>query len=84
MLGRYFPISVGICADASTVAKQLYNKIKIIKLNKEINSWTKKYLSERTIYLQTRDKVIDKFPIQPTTLFKQLRNVLPKKFSNYS
>jgi len=78
MLGRYFPISVGICADASTVAKQLYNKIKIIKLNKEINSWTKKYLSERTIYLQTRDKVIDKFPIQPTALFKQLRNVLPK------
>ncbi len=78
MLGRYFPISVGICADASTVAKQLYNKIKIIKLNKEINNWTKKYLSERTIYLQTRDKVIDKFPIQPTALFKQLRNVLPK------
>ena len=78
MLGRYFPISVGICADASTVAKQLYNKIKIIKLNKEINSWTKKYLSERTIYLQTRDKVIDKFPIQPTALFKQLRDVLPK------
>ena len=35
MLGRYFPISVGICADASTVAKQLCNKIKINKLSKE-------------------------------------------------
>ena len=78
MLGRYFPISVGICADASTVAKQLYNKIKINKLSKEIDNWTKKYLNERTNYLQTRDKVIDKFPIQPSTLFKQLRNVLPK------
>ena len=28
--------------------------------------------------MQTRDKVIDKFPLQPATLFKQLRNVLPK------
>ena len=78
MLGRYFPVAVGICADASTVAKQLCNKIKINKLSKEIDRWTKKYLNERTDYLQTRDKVIDKFPIQPTTLFKQLRNVLPK------
>ena len=41
MLGRYFPISVGICADASTVAKQLLNKIKINKLNKEINNYSK-------------------------------------------
>jgi len=78
MLGRYFPISVGVCADASTVAKQLYNKIKINKLNKEINIWTKKYLNERAFYLQARDKTIKNFPIQPTNLFKQLRNVLPK------
>ena len=61
MLGRYFPISVGICADASTVAKQLLNKIKINKLDKEINNWTKKYLNERSNYLQERDKVIDGF-----------------------
>ena len=78
MLGRYFPISVGICADASTVAKQMCNKIETNKLNKEINNWTKKYLNERTNYLQMRDKVIDKFPLQPTSLFKQLRKVLPK------
>ncbi len=78
MLGRYFPVSVGICADASTVAKQLCKKIKINKLSKEIDNWTRKYLNERTKYLQTRDKVVDNFPIQPATLFKQLRNVLPK------
>ena len=78
MLGRYFPVSVGICADASTVAKQLCNKIKINKLSKEIDDWTRKYLNEKTSYLQTRDKVVDKFPIQPATLFKHLRNVLPK------
>ena len=78
MLGRYFPISVGICADASTVAKQICNKIKINKLNKEINNWTQKYSNERKNYLQARDRVTDKFPIQPATLFKQLRDVLPK------
>jgi len=78
MLGRYFPVSVGICADASTVAKQLCNKIKINKLSKEIDNWTKKYLNERSNYLRARDKIIDKFPIQPAALFKHLRNVLPK------
>ena len=78
VLGRYFPVSVGICADASTVAKQLCHKIKINELSKEIDNWTRKYLNERTNYLQTRDKITDKFPIQPATLFKQLRNVLPK------
>ena len=78
MLGRYFPVSVGICADASTVAKQLCNKIKINKLSKEIDNWTKKYLNERSNYLHDRDKIIEKFPILPTTLFKHLRNVLPK------
>ena len=78
MLGRYFPVSVGICADASTVAKQLCNKIKINKLSKEIDNWTRKYLNERAHYLQNRDRITEKFPIQPATLFKQLRNVLPK------
>ena len=77
MLGRYFPTSVGICADASTVAKQLYNKIKINKLEK-VNIWTRKYLNERASYLQTRDKIIKNFPIQPANLFKQLRSILPK------
>ena len=55
MLGRYFHISVGICADASTVAKQLYNKIKINKLSKEIDNWTKKYLN-RTNQLFTNKR----------------------------
>ena len=78
MIGRYFPVAVGIFADASTVAKQLSNEIKSKKLRSEIDNWTKQYLNERTNYLEKRDKTIDKFQIQPTTLFKQLRDVLPK------
>ena len=78
MIGRYFPVAVGIFADASTVAKQLSNEIKSKKLRSVIDNLTKQYLNERTNYLENRDKTIDKFQIQPTTLFKQLRDVLPK------
>jgi len=80
MLGRYFPISVGICADAANAAKQIYNEIKDQKLILDTNNWTKKYLNERSAYLKKRDADPDlnKFPIQPKGLFKQLRNVLPK------
>ena len=78
MIGRHFPVAVGICADASTVAKQLSNEIKSEKLHSEIDSWTKQYLNERTNYLEKRDETLDKFPIQPTALFKHLRDVLPK------
>jgi len=78
MIGRYFPVAVGICADASTVAKQLSNEIESKKLHSEIDSWTKQYLNERTNYLEKRDETLEKFPIQPTTLFKHLRDVLPR------
>ena len=78
MIGRYFPVAVGICADASTVAKQLSDEIKHNKLSSEIDSWTKQYLNERANYLEKRDEILDTFPILPTTLFKHLRDVLPK------
>ena len=80
MLGRYFPIVLGICADASTVTKQIYNELKKQKIILETNNWTKKYLKERNIYLNKRDAEVnlDKFPIHPKGLFKELRCVLPK------
>ena len=78
MIGRYFPVSVGICADASSVAKQLSNEIKSKNLRSEIDGWTKQYLNERSNYLKKRDEVLDSFPIQPSNLFKHLRKVLPK------
>ena len=80
MLGRYFPISIGICADAATTTKQIYNEIKKQKVILDVKNWTNNYLKERTSYLNKRDKnnSLNKFPIQPTGLFKQLRYVLPK------
>ena len=80
MLGRYFPISVGICADAATATKQIYNEIKKQKIILNVKNWTNNYLKERSNFLNKRDrnKSLNKFPIQPSGLFKQLRKVLPK------
>ena len=80
MLGRYFPITVGICADAATATNQIYKEIKKQKINSNIINWTNNYLKERKFFLNSRDndKSLNKFPIQPSGLFKQLRKVLPK------
>lgn len=79
-LGRYFPISIGICADAKTVAKQLYDQISTKKSINKIEKWTQLFIKERKNYLKKRDEdaEITKTPIQPSGLFKTLRDVLPK------
>ena len=66
MIGRYFPISVGICADAATATKQIYNEIKKQKVILEASNWTKNYLKQRNNFLIKRDRdgSINKFPIQ--------------------
>ena len=80
MLGRYFPISVGICADAGITTNQIYQEIKKQKIKLNIDIWTNNFLKERRNYLNNRDtdKTLIKFPIQPNGLFKELRRVLPK------
>ena len=80
MLGRHFPISVGIHADASIATKQLYKEIKKQKTILNAKNWTNNYLKERNNFLNKRDKdkSLNKFPIQPAGIFKQLRKVLPK------
>ena len=80
MLGRYFPITVGICADAATATNQIYQEIKKQKTKSNIKNWTNNYLKERKFFLSNRDndKFLNKFPIHPLGLFKQLRKVLPK------
>lgn len=78
MIGRYFPVAVGIYGDAATIAEQLYKEIKKQNITLDIKKWTNSYLSERKNFLLNRDKFKQKnFPIQPKGLFKQLRQVLP-------
>ncbi len=79
MIGRYFPVAVGIYGDASTIADQLYKEIKKQNITLDIKKWTNNYLNEKKNFLLKRDKLKQKnFPIQPKGLFKQLRQVLPK------
>ena len=79
MIGRYFPVAVGIYGDAATIAEQLFKEIKKQNITFDIQKWTNNYLNERKNFLLSRDKFVQKnFPIQPKSLFKQLRQVLPK------
>ena len=79
MIGRYFPVAVGIYGDAATITDQLYKEIKKQNITLDIKKWTNNYLNERKNFLLKRDKFKHKnFPIQPSSLFKQLRQVLPK------
>ncbi|WP_282604470.1 thiamine pyrophosphate-binding protein [Pelagibius sp. Alg239-R121] len=79
-IGRYFPIEVGIWADAPTAAVQLRAAITSMNKRAEVEAWTGAYKSERVAYLATRDEdaATDVLPIQPSGLFKALREVLPK------
>ncbi len=80
MLGKYFPIVLGINADAATATKQLFEEIKKQKLKLNVTNWTNTYLNERKKFLISRDKynLGKNFPIQPKGLFKELRKALPK------
>ena len=79
MLGKYFPIKIGINADAATTANQLFTELKKQKIKSEVKIWTEKFKSERSNYLFQRNNIPSKnFPIQPPGLFKELRKVLPK------
>jgi len=83
-IGRYFPVSIGIWADAPTAATQLRDAIVKATQRAEANTgadaWTDAYKAERSAYLAKRDAEAqtDAMPIQPSGLFKTLRDVLPK------
>ncbi len=79
-IGRYFPITVGIWADASTAAKQLSDELAKVAARAEVAKWTQDFKTQRAAYLEQRDAdaATDAHPIQPSGLFKALRDVLPK------
>ncbi len=77
-LGRYFPIALGICADSKNFAKQLNKRLSKIKNLKKTKIWTKNFLKEKKIYLKRREDEENFInPIQPSALFKILRETLP-------
>ncbi len=79
-LGRYFPIKLGIWADARATARQLCIELGKLEARAEVEAWTQAYIEERQDYLQDRDANADTeaYPIQPSGLYKALRDVLPQ------
>ena len=79
-IGRFFPVEIGIWADAPTAALQLRDALAKLENRKLANEWTKAFQTERTAYLSKRDldAQIAAQPIHPSGLFKTLRDVLPR------
>jgi len=78
-IGRYFPVAMGIWGDAPSVAVQLTAALGGIKQRADAVAWTTQFQTDRAAYLAQRDvdAVMDDSPIQPSGLFKSLRDVLP-------
>ena len=78
-IGRYFPIALGIWADAATVAEQVCDALQNAERKAEVDTWTKRFTEERKAHLEKRDAEADlSDPLQPSGLFKTLRDVLPR------
>ena len=80
-IGRYFPVALGMIADAPTAAQMLTDAITKLGNKKMADSWTKSYLEERAAYLAKRDEnalaLAGHEFIQPAALYHRLRNALP-------
>lgn len=79
-IGRYFPIDIGIWADAPAAADQLTAAVKNRHERRRAEAWTSTFIKEREAFLAARDANADltTLPIQPSGLFKTLRDVMPK------
>ena len=79
-IGRFFPVSLGIWADAVSVATQLTEVFADMNLRDSVSEWTQLSVSDRRHYLESRDAdaPLNENPIQPKALFKILRDTLPK------
>lgn len=79
-IGRYFPVALGIWADAPTAARQLTAALRRLRDRASAEAWTDAYKAERKAFLAKRDEdaKVDAIPIHPSGLFKTLRDVLPK------
>ena len=78
-IGRFFPIALGIWADAPTAAQQLADAIAQQQQRAAGDAWVSGFQAERQAYLAKRDADADlSHPTQPSGLFKTLRGVLPE------
>ena len=82
-IGRYFPVEVGIQNNVKIFLDNfiLFTNNKLFKKNNE--NWKENFLKEKASYYKKRDVNADVKSkiIQPSGLFKELRNIIPKNAS---
>lgn len=81
-IGRYFPIALGMIADAPTAAVMLTEALSSLDDRALADDWTKSYQAERQAYLAKRDEkalaLASAEFIQPAALYHRLRGALPQ------
>ena len=82
-IGRYFPVEVGIQNDVKIFLDELMSLIKNKVLKNNNQNWVENFLKEKVYYLKKREQDADTNSkiIQPSGLFKGLRNIIPKNSS---
>ncbi|WP_370211270.1 thiamine pyrophosphate-binding protein [Roseovarius sp.] len=78
-LGRYFPVALGLWADAADAARQIGAALGNLDGRAEVETWSSDFRAEREAYLQNRDAEADlsSQPIRPSGLFHELRASIP-------
>lgn len=77
-IGRFFPISLGIWADAKATALGLKERLETLNHRATASAWLAAYDQERKAFLAGREADADRsHPTQPSGLFQVLRQVLP-------
>jgi len=78
-IARFFPVEVGIWADAPTAAAQIAQALSQTMQRGAADSWVIGFQADRAAYLARREaQAVETHPTQPSGLFKALRGVLPK------
>ncbi|MEM9043749.1 MAG: thiamine pyrophosphate-binding protein [Pseudomonadota bacterium] len=78
-IGRFFPVEIGIWADAPEAARQLTAAINALEEKAKLEAWTEQFKADRADFLMRRDSDAETTdPIQPSGLFNALRQVLPR------
>ena len=80
-IARYFPITLGIWADAKTVAQQLNERGERVNARINAQKWVADFQTERQEYLKKNDEdalaLLKHEFIQPAMLFKHIRDHAP-------
>ena len=82
-IGRYFPVEIGIQNDVKIFLDQLISLLKNRILNNNHHEWIQNFIKKKIDYYKKRDEDADTNSkiIQPSGLFKELRNLIPKNSS---